>query len=188
MDARLLAWARAVKARTRAPTPVLWLFTDSDRLPDPLPAIARLPRHLCGVVFRHDGAPNRAALARQVARLCKQRGLPLTISNDPRLAVALQAGRHLRGGKGPKNRTARLWTASAHSLPELLRARRAGALPVLSPVYPTPSHPGAAGLGPVRWARLTRQSPAAGLGGITGANVRRLGRRCIAAGAIAGLA
>jgi hypothetical protein len=55
MDERLLAWGRAVKQRQRNALPALWLFTDTERIPDPLPAIGRLPRGLCGVVFRHDG-------------------------------------------------------------------------------------------------------------------------------------
>jgi thiamine-phosphate pyrophosphorylase len=187
MDARLVAWARAVKARRRPVQPVLWLFTDAKRLPDPLPAIARLPAGLCGVVFRHDGVKGRAALGRRVARLCKARGLALTVSGDGRLAAALTAGRHLRGGHGPKNRSGLLWTASAHSRPELLRAIRCGALPVLSPVYPTPSHPGARGLGAWRWALLAGRHKVLALGGVTGANVRRLGRFCQGAGAIGAL-
>jgi thiamine-phosphate pyrophosphorylase len=166
MDARLLAWGRAVKARHRPAHPVLWLFTDSARMPDPLAAIARLPKGLAGVVFRHDGIDGRDKLARQVARLCRSRGLALTISGDWRLAAALRCGLHLRAGSGRQNRTARLWTSSAHSLPELRRAVMRGALPVLSPVFPTPSHPDAAGIGPVRWAGLARKHRALALGGV----------------------
>ncbi len=181
-----MAWGRAVKARHRPGHPVLWLFTDARRLADPLPAIGRLPRGLCGVVFRHEG-PMRAELARQVARICRARGVVMTVSGDWRLAAALRVGVHIRGGRGRKNRSGALWTSSAHSLPEILRAVRLGALPVLSPVYPTPSHPGAAGLGPVRWARLARGRVVLALGGVTGGNVRRLGAGCRGVGAISAL-
>ncbi len=67
MDHRLVAWARAVKARRRGPRaldlPPLWLFSDPARMPDLLGAVAALPAGLCGVVFRHDGVPDRGPAA-----------------------------------------------------------------------------------------------------------------------------
>jgi thiamine-phosphate pyrophosphorylase len=186
MDAKLLAWARAVKARRRLPHPVLWLFSDSRRLPDPLSAIARLPPGLAGVVFRHDDAPDRAVLGRRIAALCRARRIALTVAGDWRLAVALHAGVHLRAARGRMTRNA-LNTASVHSFGELVRARRRGALPVLSPAFPTPSHPGAAVLNAWRWSRLAGHSGAIALGGIAGQNILRLGRHCHGAGAISAL-
>jgi thiamine-phosphate pyrophosphorylase len=187
MDRRLLAWARGVKAQHGGAQPVLWLFTDLARLPDPLPAVAALPRGLCGVVFRHEGVADRAGLARAVARLCRARGIVLTIAGDWRLAAALGVGVHLRGGRGCK-RGGRLNTASAHGVAELRRGRLAGALVFLSPVFPTASHPGAAGLGPWRWGVLSRGHRLAALGGVDGAVVRRLPRgSCVAVGAIGAL-
>jgi thiamine-phosphate pyrophosphorylase len=83
-------------------------------------------------------------------------------------------------------------TSSAHGLADLRRARRAGAaLAFLSPVFATASHPAAAALGAVRWARLARVAglPVAALGGIDGARIRRLPRGlCEAVGAIGALA
>ncbi|CAH2600887.1 Thiamine phosphate synthase [Rhodovastum atsumiense] len=194
MDKRLVGWARAVKSRQRwngrARGAVLWLFTDARRLPDPLPAVARLPRGLAGVVLRHDEAPERAALGRAVARLCRRRGLALAVAGDWRLAAALRAGLHLRGGRRPAGapRWMEAVTSSVHGVAELLRARRMGALAFLSPVFPTASHPGGAGLGPCRWGLAVRRSggAVAALGGMTGDSVRRL-RGCVAAGAIGGL-
>jgi thiamine-phosphate pyrophosphorylase len=186
MDQKLLSWARAVKSRRRPPHPVLWLFTDSRRLPDPLPAIARLPPGLAGVVFRHDDAPDRAALGRRIAALCRARRLALAVAGDWRLAAALHAGVHLRGGYGRITPGA-VNTASVHSVAELVRARRRGALPVLSPAFATPSHPGAAALTPWRWSRLAGQEGAVALGGITGGNVGRLGSFCRGMGAIGAL-
>jgi thiamine-phosphate pyrophosphorylase len=196
MDAKLVSWARSVKSRHRHERPYvppLWLFTDAARMPDPLPAIARLPVGLAGVVFRHDGAPDRPALARAAARLCRARRLALVIAGDGQLAHAVRAGAHLRGGQSrPRGRWARLATGSAHTVAELQRATRNGvSLVFISPVFATSSHPGALSLGPLRWAilanRLSRggSARAAALGGVDGSSARRLPRRlCRAAGAI----
>lgn len=184
MDARLVAWARAVKARRRLATPVLWLFTDAARLADPLPAIARLPPGLCGVVFRHDGVAGRAAMARRVAALCRARRVALTVAGDPRLAASVAAGQHLRSGWSGwvRPRPGRLTTASAHSVRELRAGLAAGALVFLSPAFPTASHPGACGLGPVRWAGMVRgrRGSVLALGGVGGGNVGRLPRAVLA--------
>lgn len=191
MDEYLIGAARAVKRRRKPPYPTLWLFTDAGRLADPLPAIALLPRGIGGVVFRHDGAPNRAALGRLVAALCRGRGIPLIVAGDWRLAAALRAGVHLRGGA--KIRSAyrgALVTASAHGRTELIAAARAGAdLVFLSPAFATASHPGARPLGAVRWAGLARTSPVPvlALGGIGRRAQHRLGAACAGIGAIGAL-
>ena len=195
MDEGLLAWGRAVKQRRRAKLPVIWLFTDEMRLPDPLPAIARLPRGLCGVVFRHAGAPDRAALALRVAALCRRQGLALVVAGDARLATRIGAGVHLRGGSRP-GRAGFGWmqprnglvTASAHDIPEIRQARLAGAeIVFLSPVFPTASHPGRAALGPVKWANIVRRFNGLELyclGGVNGGNIRLTGKFGAGAGAI----
>lgn len=213
MDNRLVAWARGVKARQRraggraAHVPVLWLFTDEARFPDPRAAVAALPRGLCGVVFRHDGVPNRAALARALARQCRGLAIPLVVAGDARLAMAAGAGVHLRGGrpdgarlctgraaKGARRLTT-VVTSSAHTAAELRRAWKAGADAVfLSPALPTRSHPGAPALGIVRWAALAARLPrldggpaVLALGGVDGRQARRLPRWCGGAGAIGAL-
>jgi thiamine-phosphate pyrophosphorylase len=191
MDRRLLAWAYAT--RRPAGLPRLWLFTDARRLADPRGAVARLPRGLAGVVLRHDGEPGRTALGRDLARICRARRLALVVAGDTRLAAALRAGVHLRSGRWPGmlRRSHGLITSSAHNGMDLVRARRAGArLAFLSPVFATPSHPDAAALGPVRWARLAHSAPLplAALGGVDGLNVRRLpARYCGGVGAIGAL-
>jgi len=211
MDHRLVTWARGVKARRRRAggragrVPVLWLFTDDARLPDPCGAVAALPRGLCGVVFRHDGVPGRAALARTLARQCRQRAIPFVVAGDARLAAAVGAGVHLRGGRpadgrlgtrraGGWRRPGAATTSSAHSAAELRRAWRAGADAVfLSPALPTRSHPGAPALGTVRWAALSARLPRGGqtailaLGGVDGGHARRLPRWCGGVGAIGAL-
>jgi thiamine-phosphate pyrophosphorylase len=199
MDGKLVAWARAVKSRRRQahrkPLPVLWLFTDAARLPDPLAAASVLPKGLCGVVLRHDDDPERRALGLALARVCRQRRLALVVAGDPRLAARLGAGVHLRGGwkhaPPPPPGTGRMITASAHDLRELRRAERAGAgLVFLSPAFPTASHPGGRTLGAPRWAALARtvRLSVAALGGVDGGRAASLPRFCAGAGAIGALA
>ena len=194
MDRRLEAWARAVKARQarRSPAlPPLWLFTDAQRMPDPLPAIRALPRGLCGIVFRHDGVPGRDRLAKEIARICRDRNLVLTIAGDPRLAARLGAGIHLRAGRHTALIGHRcLVTASAHGPADIRTAARAHARAIfVSPVFPTASHPGARVLGTARFAALCRNHPGIlALGGIDGTTARGLPRgTCRGAGAIAAL-
>jgi thiamine-phosphate pyrophosphorylase len=193
MDERLVGWARAVKARRRTgQPPVLWLFTDAARLPDPVAAVQALPRGIGGVVLRDDTLPGRAALGRRIAALCRARRLALAVAGDWRLAAALHAGLHLRGGRRPHGapRWLRAATGSAHGTSELVRAARNRVpLTFLSPAFPTGSHPGAPALGPVRWGALARRcGGAAALGGVDGRAIGRLPARfCRAAGAITAL-
>ena len=195
MDLKLLAWGLR---RNAVPLPWLWLFTDDQRLPDPRASVCRLPRGRAGVVLRHDRDPNRAKLGRELARICRQRRLLLVVAGDVRLAAALKAGVHLRAGRWPNPRripirSGAVVTSSAHSIPDLLRACRAGAdLVFLSPAFPTASHAGAAALGPLRWAAMVRSaappSHVAALGGVDGESVKRLPARfCAAVGAIGAL-
>jgi thiamine-phosphate pyrophosphorylase len=81
-----------------------------------------------------------------------------------------------------------LITVSAHGIPGLLRARRFGAdAALLAPVFATESHPGAASLGILRFARLVHAArlPVYALGGMSGATARRLnGSGCAGIAAI----
>ncbi|MDR3539331.1 MAG: thiamine phosphate synthase [Acetobacteraceae bacterium] len=211
VDARLAAWGRRAAAMHAVPPdgrlpqdhgaprryddrplPTLWLFTDAVRLPDPRPAARRLPCGRAGIVLRHDDTPGRAALGRDLARICRVRRLVLVVAGDLRLAATLRAGVHLRAGSWPGPLRPRgPVTSSAHNAADLHRAHRAGAdLAFLSPVFPTASHPGAPALGPANWARIVRQAglPVAALGGIDGRTVRRLPiRLCAGVGAIGAL-
>ncbi|WP_158931222.1 thiamine phosphate synthase [Acidisphaera sp. S103] len=192
MDRKLLAWGLRHKP---VPLPRLWLFTDDRRLPDPRMSVACLPRGQAGVVLRHDHDPARTSLGRDLARICRARRLILVVAGNARLAAALHAGVHLRGGYRPGPvRTRGVTTSSAHSIPDLLRARRAHAdLVFLSPAFATASHAGAPGLGPLRWAAIARHRawsfPAiAALGGVDGGTIKRLPSRLVqAAGAIGAL-
>ena len=132
----------------------IWLVTDARNDATLDRAIARLPRG-SGVIFRHYHLPakRRAARLAQVRRLCRR--------YSHRLETAGQ-------GYGPSAPHRAL--ATAHSLREIGRANRWGAEAVLiSPVFPTRSHPGAPTLGRVRLLLLAQraQMPVIALGGMT---------------------
>ncbi|WP_343898124.1 thiamine phosphate synthase, partial [Craurococcus roseus] len=102
------------------------------------------------------------------------------------LPFLLSARRHRAAGVRP------LLTAAAHGRQGVARARRLRAdAVVLSPVFPTASHPGAAALGPLRWAALARGAgrrlPVVALGGLRAGNARRLPARAAGLAAIGGL-
>lgn len=162
--------------RRRARLPYLILMTDERRGGDPLALAARLPRG-AGVILRHDGAADRQRLAASLARICRERGLRLLVARDEALALRHHAGLHLADGMHPplrfrlaRRRSGALLTMAAHGQAALARARRAGAdLALLSPLFPTASHPGGRALGTLRFAALAGQAgvPVAALGGIT---------------------
>ena len=178
MDQRLKSWALRVKSRNeRADIPPLWYFTDAGRGGDPCAVAARLPRGLCGVVLRHDDDPDRPHIARSLARICRARGNRLVIAGDAGLAHSLRAGLHLRGGKPVRRDFSGLITSSAHNPAEIRRALRAGAtLLFISPLFATQSHPGAAGLGLLRWMRLAARNAgiSMALGGVDAKRLRQL--------------
>lgn len=167
--------------------PSRWLVTDARRLADPLPAIRRLKRG-DGVLFRHYElqTAQRLALAQRIAGLCRRRGLVLVVAGDARLARAVAAdGLHLPQALIHRAGAARqvglpLVTAAAHDAGAVARAARCGADAVLiSPVFATASHPGAAPLGVLRLAALATEARRRGLqayalGGITPAGFVRL--------------
>ena len=159
----------------------MWLLSDPSRLPDPTPLLGRLPRG--AAVLLRGAAPE---VAERVGRLCRVRGLVLLVSGDGRLALRLGAGLHVPDRAATRgllpfllNRR-RFWLSAAlHGRVGLARARRLGADVVLvSPVFPTASHPGAPALGPLRWAALARAAgrPAVARGGMSRHRMRRLPR------------
>ncbi len=187
MDARLVSWVGAVKSRRRPGFPVVWLFTDANRTPDPVGAVRGLPRG-CGVVFRHDGVPGRPLLARAVLAACRAGGHRMVMTPP----VIAGAGLHVRGGRRPDARQmAGLVTSSAHSRLQVLRACSLGARVIfLSPLFRTQSHPGQTPLGRLRWLRmgLGHTDRLGALGGVSAATVRALPPSCAGFGAIGGLA
>ncbi len=155
--------------RRHPPIPRLWLMTDprlGDRLWD---ALERLPRG-SGVIFRHYQLPpaERRALFARIAKVARRRGLVLLRAGATPMRG--EAGTHGRRGRG-------LTTWPVHSRREAVMAIRAGADALLvSPAFPTRSHPGAAALGPVRFGLLIRNLPPCviALGGMDARKARRL--------------
>lgn len=158
--------------------PRLVLLTDP-RITDPVALARRLPPG-AAVVLRHYGAPDREALGRGLARICRERRLLLLVAGDLRLAVALRAqGLHLPEGMSRPHAWRGLVSAAAHSRAALVRAKAQGAdWVLLSPVFPTASHPGARSLGVLRFAALSGRTslPVLALGGVNLRTVRGLRR------------
>ncbi|MES2493522.1 MAG: thiamine phosphate synthase [Pseudomonadota bacterium] len=158
--------------------PRQWLLTDARTELVLDESLRRLPRG-SGVIFRHyhlAPAARRAAFGR-ILRICRARGLVAVLAAPARHAVRWSAdgayGSPAELSRGP--RTLRLCTA--HSLGELGAAARSRADAVLlSPVFPTRSHPHVRPLGPVRFLTLARRSrvPVFALGGVTGRSAGRL--------------
>ena len=174
----------------RPAEPRFFLMTDTDRLPDPVGAVRHLPRN-AAVIFRHYDASERDRLAETLARTCRPYGVSLSIAGDVTLASRVNAaGLHLPEGlmrHGLRHRTlawrqskpGRFLSAAVHDSAALAAARRLGVdFVLLSPIFPTASHPGALSLGVVRLTAWTRQYGAGlkiiALGGVNGRTARRL--------------
>ena len=155
--------------RPRQTLPRLWLLSDARNDAVLEQALARLSRG-SGLVFRHYHLPpaeRRARFAR-LRRLCRAGGHIAVLAGGARWPAE---GHY--GGKVPGRR----YLATAHSAREIARANLARADAVLlSPVFPTRSHPGGITLGPVRFRLLARLSraPVIALGGMDVRTARRL--------------
>ena len=157
--------------------PRIWVLSDArnDAVLDA--ALKRLPRG-SGLVFRHYHLPEAERRTRftALARIARARGHLVVLSGTMAQARAWGAD----GAYGPAALLARgprgLRLVTVHSLQEMTRARRADAL-VLSPVFPTRSHPGGKGLGPLRFLALAARSrlPVIALGGMDARRATRLG-------------
>ena len=125
----------------------------------------RLAQGLRFVQLREKTLPKEelAVLAREVAARCREHQALLAINGDIALAQSLEAGLQL-SGKQLMNLSERpdlVWIgASCHNEEELAQA---AALELdwalISPVLPTPTHPGAPALGWDKTAQLLRNSP-----------------------------
>lgn len=158
--------------------PRIWLISDArnDTLLER--TLERLPRG-SGLMFRHYHLPPEARRKRfdALARLARRRGHLVALSGSASAArrwgadAAYGPARLL--GRGP----ALLRLVTVHSLRELgaAHAARADAV-LLSPVFPTRSHPGAASLGPMRFRLIAERAnvPVIALGGMNRRSAARL--------------
>lgn len=157
--------------------PHLFALTDSNRGPNPIDLIDRLPK-TAGLIFRHYDMPNRHRLAESVVQACRKRGIMCFIAGDIKLSAHLKAdGIHLpehqlrcpNYGLSHFKQAGGLVTAAIHSLAAGLLAQKQGVDGgFLSPVFPTKSHVGTQHLGLIRFAQVARnlKIPIFALGGI----------------------
>ena len=181
--AQLARLAGSFAIRSQGHLPALVLFTDDQRLADPLPSIRALPRGSM-VVLRHSKSAKRRMLAEAISVIARTRRLVWIIADDPYLAADKGAhGVHLPEAKVALAAHWRakhprwLITCSAHSLAACARASRAGAHAIFfAPVFATHSHPGRSSLGPLRVRMIARQVPVPiyALGGVDSRSAKRL--------------
>ncbi len=162
--------------------PRLWLMTDDTR-GDAEASMTRLPPG-AAIIFRHYDAPDREALGAHLHDIARAHGHLFLVAGDPRLAARLRAdGFHAPEALAHRIPLARrllprgLVTMAAHDARGVIAAQRYAPDSILvSPVFPTDSHPGAQGLGPVRFAALAHATsiPVIALGGVTSQRWRRL--------------
>lgn len=149
------------------PLPQLWLISDARNDAALEHALARLPRG-SGFIFRHYHLAPAARRARfaALARLARARGHVTALSGTRRQAQAW----HADLAYGPRGDL-----VPVHGLRELARAKDAAAV-LISPVFATRSHPGAAPLGPLRFRLLAARAlvPVIALGGMNRRAARRL--------------
>lgn len=196
-SSKLFAAARSARHRLarRAGADGVVFMTDCARVPDPCAVAARLPRG-SWVIVRDYGWDHRAALARSLRAITRERRQGLLVAGDPLLAHRVAAdGLHLPRWALADSRTRRavrhfpLVTAACHDVHALARAARLGVSAVLmSPVFATGSHPGAETLRVHRFARLAHLSPlpVVALGGIDARTAVRLSGLPVAAVAAIG--
>lgn len=151
--------------------PRVWMLTD-ERQGDALwDALARLPKG-AGVIVRHHSLPLTERL--NMARRIREEGHFVAFAGSE--DAARQAGAQAVYGAS-RGRTALPSLYPVHNRTEIATAERAGAaLLLLSPAFPTRSHPGARTLGAQRFGRLAAftRTPVIALGGMTSVRFRRL--------------
>lgn len=164
----------------KKPLPRLWLISDARNDAVLALALARLPRG-AGLIFRHYHLPPQARRARfaKLARIARAHGHRVILAGDARTARAWRADGIYGAPRAlAPRRAGQIRLATAHNAAEIAAGNRAGADAILlSPVFATRSHPGAACLGPVRFRLLARLAgvPVIALGGMNRRNARRLG-------------
>jgi len=162
--------------RARQTLPDLWLLSDERNDAVLEQALMRLPRG-SGFVFRHYhlGPRERRARFDRLARLARAHGHWVFLAG--KAATARRWGADGVYSHRPGRAGDLLRLATAHSLREIAAVNRSRAHAILlSPVFPTRSHPGAATLGPLRFRLLAAHSaaPVIALGGMNARAATRL--------------
>ena len=159
------------------PNSQIWLISDPRNDAMLETALKRLPRG-SGFIFRHYHLPPAARRARfdRLARIARGRGHLVILAGSAKEARVWGADGAYGSSEQLTRGPATLRLVTVHSLHELRQARRADAA-LLSPVFPTNSHPGGAVIGAVRFLLLARHArcPVIALGGMSPARARQLG-------------
>lgn len=160
--------------------PRLWLLSDQ-RNNDALDfALAQMPAG-SALVFRHYHlAPEeRFARFRTLGRIARRAGHIVILADSAQTAAEWGADGIYGAPLALTPRRAGLVNiAAVHDMAEIAQANRMRADAVmLSPVFPTRSHPGGTTLGPQRFRALAAHAnmPVIALGGMNAARARRLG-------------
>ncbi|GAB7551320.1 thiamine phosphate synthase [Novosphingobium resinovorum] len=167
-----MARCYSVLVKNRQPSlPKLWLISDARNDARLEHALARLPRG-SGLVFRHYHLSPEARQTRfdALLRLARRHGHRTVLAGDTALARRWRADGVYASPERLGRKQGVLRLATVHSLRELAIAHRTGADAVLvSPVFPTASHPGAQTLGAVGLKLLSARArvPVIALGGMT---------------------
>lgn len=159
--------------------PRLWLLSD-ERNDPVLDARLAAFREPVGLVYRHYHLPPAARLARfdTLATIARRHG-HLVILSDSTLTAREWGADGVYGAPRaicPARRDL-IAVATAHDMREIAQANRIGADAImLSPVFPTRSHPDGKLLGRARFRALAghAQMPVIALGGMTPVTARRL--------------
>lgn len=170
----------------KKPLPCLILMTDAKRLPDPSTIIPQLPAN-SAVIVRHFTQKQKEQIIIKIKSLCRKHKVKLLVSDDMGLAIRYRLdGVHFPEARLKSitacGRISRplpqfLYTGACHSQTGLENAKRAGIDAILlSPVFPTSTHPGARCLGLTRFRHIGSRSPLPiyALGGITKKTAPRL--------------
>ncbi|KPL69354.1 thiamine monophosphate synthase [Erythrobacter sp. SG61-1L] len=163
---------------TRQTLPHLWLISDARNDAGLEAALKRLPRG-SGFIYRHYHLEpaERIARFRTLARIARARGIATVLADSALTATEWGAGGIYGAPRALWPRRRHLRLATAHSLREIGEANLLGVdAMLLSPVFPTRSHPGGPSLGPLRFRLLATRSrvPVIALGGMSKHKAKRL--------------
>jgi thiamine-phosphate pyrophosphorylase len=159
--------------------PNVWLVSDARNDAALERILRRLPRG-SGLIFRHYhlGQAERRQRFAKLKRLARSRGHAVALSANTAEARRWGADALYGSPRSLARGPALIRLVTAHSLRELAQAMRARADAILlSPVYPTRSHPGQTALGPVKFRLLAAraQVPIIALGGMNPRRARQIG-------------
>jgi len=161
--------------RAGYPLPRLWLLTDERQGKALWQALSELPRG-SGVILRHyslDGA-KRLSFLLTASRIARRRGLVVLTGGEQLLHPWQVSGRY---GSSRHRVKGKLLAWPAHNLKEIRAGERSHAdFILLSPLFPTRSHPSVKALGCLGFAKLVRATalPVIALGGVRREDQRRL--------------